>query len=104
MGPGESHEIQQIQCNNLHLGHGNLQCQYKLEDKRIKHSPAEKDLRVLVDGKLDMSQQCALAAQKANHTLSCIKRCVTSRLREVILLCAAEASPGVLHPDVECSV
>eukprot|EP00076_Gallus_gallus_P034794 XP_025000332.1 uncharacterized protein LOC112530480 [Gallus gallus] len=59
----------------LHLGHSNPHYQYKLGDKRIEHSPAKKDSRVLVDGKLGENQQCALAAQKAN--CSCIRSMVS---------------------------
>ena len=60
-------------CKLLRLGHGNGHYQYKLDDVRIEHSLDKKELELLVDGKLDMSQQCALAVQKANHILSRIK-------------------------------
>ena len=40
---------------------------------------------VLVDTKMNMSQQCALGAKKSNGILGCIRQSIASRLREGIL-------------------
>ena len=51
-----------------------------------------------------MSQQCALIAQKANCILSCIKRFLASRSKEMMMPLYSVLVRPHLCPDVESSI
>ncbi|PKU42771.1 hypothetical protein llap_6921 [Limosa lapponica baueri] len=59
--------------------------QYRLGADLLESSSEEKDLGLLVDNRMTISQQCTLVAKKANGILGCIRKSMTSRSREDVL-------------------
>ncbi|KAK4807886.1 LOW QUALITY PROTEIN: hypothetical protein QYF61_007792 [Mycteria americana] len=51
----------------------------------LESCPAERDLGVLVNSQMNMSQQCGQVAKKAKSILACISTSVASRTREAIV-------------------
>jgi len=90
-----------------HLGRISPMYQYMLGAAQLESSLAEKDLGVLVDTKLNMSQQCAFAEKTANGILgfSRQKYCQQGERGDPSsLLSTGEATPGVLCPFLGSSV
>jgi len=85
LGTEEPDEVNKGNCRVLHLARNNTMHQHRLRFDLMEGSSVERDLGVLVDDKLTMSQHCALVAKKTNGMLGCINKSVTTRSRKVLL-------------------
>jgi len=74
--------------------------QYRPGPDLLESSFVERDLGVLVDDRLTMSQQCALVAKKTKGILGCIEKSVASRSGEVLL----SLYSALVRPHLECCI
>ena len=78
------------------MGMNNRKYQYRVGQDLLEMSSAERNLGVLVDNRLAMSQQRALMAKAASGILGCIKRNMARRVRS-----GAQVGLGFEHIGVK---
>ena len=72
-------------CSLIHFGYHNKKFQYSLLGQTVAPANGQRDLGVIIDETCQPSQQCAIAAKKANQVLGRINRAFSCYTKDIML-------------------
>ena len=72
-------------CKCIHIGHGNMDKEYKMGDAVLGRTTKEKDLGVTFSADMKVSEQCRIAASNKNQILGLIRRTITYKEKQLIV-------------------
>ena len=71
-------------CKCIHIGHGNMDEEYKMGDAVLGRTTQEKDLGVTFS-EMKVSEQCGIAASKGNQIIGLIRRTIMYKEKQLIV-------------------
>ena len=72
-------------CKCIHIGHGNMDEEYKMGDAVLGRTTQEKDLGVTFSADVKVSEQCGIAALKGNQILGLLRRTIMYKEKQLIV-------------------
>ena len=84
-------------CNCIHIGHGNMDEEYKMGDAVLGRTTQVKDLGVTFSADMKVSEQCGIAASKENQILGLIMRTMYKEKQLIVPLYKAMVRPRDVH-------
>ena len=72
-------------CKCIHIGHGNMDEEYKMGGAVLGITTQQQDLGVTFSADMNVSEQCGIAASKGNQILGLIRRNVMYKEKQLIV-------------------
>ena len=69
----------------IHIGHGNMDEEYKMGDAVLGRTTKENNLGVTFSADLKVSEQCGIAASKGNQIIGLIRRTITYKDKHLVV-------------------
>ena len=85
----------------IHIGHENMDEEYKMEDDVLSRTTKEKVLCVTLSADMKVSEQRGIAASKGNNMLWLIRRTIMYKVKQLIVTLFKSMTIGILYSSME---